>query len=78
MIKGVLDKDGEAPTVMLGLSRLNLERLQEGKPILVQLEELGMGRGKIAIFFGETEDQMIEDLKKAGIGMGDNITDHRK
>lgn len=58
MIKfATMGKNG--PLVGLGVSRENIRRLTAGRPILVQMKELG-GQGDIMIFFGEDE----EDLKR--------------
>ena len=65
MIKGVAENELEGPLVFLGLSAENLRLLQEGRLILVQMSELGF-EGRIAIFYGETEEQMLRDLKNQG------------
>ena len=59
--KGTLE-DG-SPFILLGISRLNVEKLQEGKPMLVDLTQLGL-EGQIAIIYGETEDELAADLEK--------------
>lgn len=46
---------------ILGLSRMNIERLQEGKPIKVRNEETQIGCD-IYIMAGETEDSIAKDL----------------
>lgn len=45
----------------LGLSRANCERLLAGKPIVVDLEQLG-GKGEVFIMAGETELTMADQL----------------
>lgn len=63
MIKAVAtDKDG-VKLFVFGLSDGNIERLREGKPILVELAPLG-GEGRVAIFWGETEEAMAADILK--------------
>jgi hypothetical protein len=47
----------------LGLSFKNIKRMKKGEPILIDTEELGMGKGKILIFAGESEKVMEEELK---------------
>ena len=56
------------PSVILGLSRLNCERLLAKKPIHIFAEELSIGFD-ITIFAGETEDKMTEELRAAGISL---------
>lgn len=54
--------------VVLGLSRENIERLQEGNPILFDGAEVQLP-GRIAIMFGETElaiRQMLIDKAESG------------
>lgn len=51
-------------TVIFGLSRLNLERLQEGKPIMFDGAEVGL-EGRICITFGETEQAILDELNTA-------------
>jgi hypothetical protein len=46
-----------------GLSELNIDLLKKGKPISIDLKELGMS-GKCLIFYGKTESDMEKDLKK--------------
>ena len=47
--------------VFFGLSERNLELLRQGKPIKVDLGDLGLA-GCVVIFYGETEEKMREDL----------------
>ena len=62
MIKFRATKD-DKPLFGFGLSEWNLERLREGKPILVNLEVLG-GEGHVLIFYGRTEGEMETEIKK--------------
>lgn len=64
MIKFKADGDG-GPLYGFGLSEENLRRLRDGKPILINLAELGM-EGRAVIFYGRTETDMVRDLKAAG------------
>jgi len=63
MIKAMMNnnKTGKR-TVMLGLSRMNLNRLAEGNPIHIDGKELGLDLD-IAILFGETEANIYKDLQ---------------
>lgn len=45
-----------------GLSEENIKRLKEGKPILVNLDEMGIPNCQLAIFYGETEATMVQSL----------------
>lgn len=51
--------------VILGLSRMNLEKLQEGKPIAFDGDEVGIGGKRIMIMFGETENDIARELMQA-------------
>lgn len=56
--------------ILLGLSRVNIHRLMEGKPILLRRETHGAGVPEgwtIGITFGETELQMKKELEDAGL-----------
>ncbi|MGF6641796.1 hypothetical protein [Paraburkholderia sp. MM6662-R1] len=53
-------------TVILGLSRLNLKKLQEGKPIMFDGAEVGLSGQRFVIVFGETESAIIAELNAVG------------
>ena len=48
-------------TVFFGLSARNLELLRAGRPIKIDLQDIGM-TGTAIIFYGETEEKMRDDL----------------
>jgi hypothetical protein len=50
-------------TVVLGLSHENIRRLQKGKPIYVELDELGIQGASIIIFSAKDEYTMANMLK---------------
>lgn len=54
--------------VILGLSRRNVELLQEGKPIAFDGAEVGLGGTRVLIMFGETEDEIARELAQASSG----------
>lgn len=54
------------PILVLGLSATNIERLQDGMPIKVNLAEMGL-QGQVFIFTGATEDSMLKELQDAGL-----------
>lgn len=58
MIKAKLT-DG---TLIFGLSKLNVEKLQQGMPILINLKDMELEDRKIVILYGETEDQIMINL----------------
>lgn len=47
--------------VLFGLSEMNLVKLREGKPIEIDMSELGMS-GRVIIFYGGTEGDMRREL----------------
>jgi hypothetical protein len=53
-------------TLLLGVDRENMNRLTDGKPIFVKGEPLGVNCD-VVIVFGESLDQVVEDMHKAGI-----------
>jgi hypothetical protein len=65
MIKAEV-KGAKGKFILLGLSKENVEGLQESKPIFIDLSEFGVPR-QIAIVYGETEDRILEAFKTAGV-----------
>lgn len=59
MIKALLGTD----VAVLGLSRTNIDRLLQGKPIMVNLAEIGLRNQQVVIIAGETEQDIVEDLR---------------
>lgn len=62
MIKLVIDRT-DGPLYAFGLSAGNVRRLKAGEPIAVDLSPMG-GRGRILIFYGATERQMMAELRE--------------
>jgi hypothetical protein len=52
--------------VLFGLSEKNVQLLKEGKPIKIDMTELGL-TGKVLIFYGKTEEDMMSEFKKHGL-----------
>jgi len=50
--------------VGFGVSRGNVERLEQGKPMLVHLDEMGLAPYDILIFYGEDEAALHEAVKE--------------
>lgn len=64
MVKFTADLSGRT-LIGLGLSAANIERLREGKPIHINLEELNLPwHGEIMIMFGETEQAIADELQE--------------
>jgi len=62
-------KDGRT-LVFLGLSRLNTEKLLQGLPIKVDLQQLGVPNGNIILIAGgETEADITAKLVEAGVNL---------
>lgn len=66
MIKALIDTPAAGPgakLVVLGLSAENILRMRQGKPILVNLADLGLPHQLVALTAGETEQQLLADLE---------------
>lgn len=61
MIKAKATLSHGRPLYLFGLSQQNLEKLREGMPIRIHLEEMG-GEGEVLIMFGETEHAIAAEL----------------
>ena len=46
-----------------GLSEDNIQRLKSGQPVVIKLEDMGLREGRIMIFYGKTEADMIKEIK---------------
>jgi hypothetical protein len=49
-----------------GLSAGNVEYLKQGKPIVIDMREMGVSNMTIVLLYGETEETIAEELKKYG------------
>jgi len=57
----------DGPVLGLGLSRMNVALLTEGKPIVVYGKDVGLPEvAKVLIFFGETERDLVAELRRHG------------
>ncbi len=56
----------DGPVIGLGLSKRNVELLQQGNPVHVELADLKL-KGHIIIFYGDTEDDMRRMLEEVGL-----------
>lgn len=62
MIKFSATKDGKS-FFGFGITDGNIEKLKEGKPIVIDMSSIGMGDGQMMIFYGPTEQDIIEELQ---------------
>lgn len=63
--------------VIVGLSRMNVERLMGGMPIRFAGEEVGVPGVVFVIFAGESEPEMVADLQKHGLIGAETKVDDR-
>jgi hypothetical protein len=49
-------------TLIFGLSKENINRLQKGQQIVFNLKDMGLEDRQIIITYGETEDDMYKEL----------------
>lgn len=52
--------------VLLGLSEENLKRLRRDQPIKFNMKDLGLPDMEVIIFYGETEEDMVNLLLDHG------------
>ncbi len=72
MIRFTAKKDNGGTIYVLGLSKRNLELLQEGKPIHVLGADFGLGQDdELVVYYGDSEEQMVHDLKALGMDLPD-------
>ena len=65
MVKFTFGGDGDPTSIGLGISRENVNRLIQGKPIRVSLREMKDGltiNGDIMIYFAETEQGIVDAI----------------
>lgn len=67
MLKAVLTHTSGNQTLCLGLERRNVERLQAGEPVYLDAGELGMPGWSVLIYAGEDNDDLQDQLFKAGL-----------
>ena len=60
MIKATLS-NGD---LVFGLSKENLTRLEKGEPIVFNLKDMGLEDRRVMICFGETEQDLYNDMKE--------------
>ena len=62
--------------IIFGLSKQNIRKLKEGKPILINLEDLGLEKRRVMIFYGDTEKKMQDELNEYGYIADDILKRH--
>jgi hypothetical protein len=50
-----------------GLSARNVELLKQGKPIVIDMMEVGVPDMQIVLFYGETEEAIADELRQHGL-----------
>lgn len=66
MIKARATKGGN-DILVLGLSAVNVKRIMDSKPIMFNASDIGITDvDKILVLGGDTEDDIIEDLRSLG------------
>ena len=65
MIKAVIY--GETPTLILGITRENIDRMLDNKPLVVDTAKLDLPKINIIIIAGETYEDVREDLRSIGV-----------
>jgi hypothetical protein len=63
MIRARLQTE-KGPMYILGIDAGNVQRLEDGKPILVDLATLG-GEGRVVVLYGTTMAHLKRDLEAA-------------
>lgn len=77
MLKGIAQGADGRQMLILGLTRQNVQRMEAGRPILVdqrQLAELGyddVPDQQVVIFFGETQNDLTQQLRDLGLNAPD-------
>jgi len=66
MIKAKLDSP-DGPILIFGLSADNIRQLTAGRPIAIDLRELGANHGRVLILYGRTEEVIAAELQRAGL-----------
>lgn len=80
MLKVLTHTRSDTQILILGFTDVNIERMRNDEPILVRLEELGLGGGSLQILctVGESEKLIMAGLEKVGLvpdGMTDELPD---
>lgn len=74
MIKASAKTALGVPVLFLGLSGENVTRLAAGEPIRVSasaMAALGLPQVEVVLAYGRTEDDILAELKKHGVKIGE-------
>jgi hypothetical protein len=63
MIKVLLGGEDDKQVFILGVTGKNLVKLQEGMPLVITLEDLGLPNVKLALVYGATPADILKDIK---------------
>lgn len=67
MIRAVFSRgDGKRKLLLIGLSEENVRRLRDGKPVLLEGEEIGLDVD-VCVCHGETEQALMGELRAIGL-----------
>ena len=67
MIKVVRRLEGKLPSLVLGLTRDDVTKLQDGSDILLDLRSFGLPAGFVHLSYAEDDQAVMEGLKSRGI-----------
>lgn len=71
----------DKPLLGFGLSKRNMELLQQDRPMLFNLAEMGVGDVYVMIVYGETEQSLMQELtrhdpiEKVNVQLGLRVVD---
>lgn len=65
MIKASGKTGDGRPFVLLGLSGENVTRMVAGEPVKLNLKDVGLDDIEVAIVYGKTESDIVEQLRAA-------------
>ncbi len=68
----------QGPIILLGLIDANVERLKDGKPMMLSMEELGFKGLRVMLMCGATEDSIKAELQKHFEIPDEAVIDHRE
>lgn len=72
MLKGVFQPRPDIPPIVfIGMTDDNITRLQDGKPLVVDLAELGLPATVVSIFTGRDHNDLTRQLREAGLPVND-------
>lgn len=66
MIKAIVQSNGGVKIVVLGVTRENIDRMLDNKPVRLNFSQLGLPPQTVVIIAGETEMDIMEDLRALG------------